>query len=112
MLRSLILGCLLAWGGPATAAETLARQIPGSVYEHDSGSIRVLDFGAWTVRIDGTDYEVARDVIVFDEGIESAFTLLSVGDAVQFTFERGADGMRRRLIRVVEVVDPERVEQH
>jgi hypothetical protein len=117
MVRSLIVALsLLASAGPAAAAtdatDAMARQIPRSVYEHRSGVVQTLDFGSYRARVEGVDYEVARDVVVFDDGLESAFTLLSVGDALEFTYEREMDGMRRRLIRVIEVVDPERLEQH
>lgn len=113
MVRSLTLALfLLAASGTSAAAEAMARQIPGSVFEHGSGVVQVLDFGRNEARIEGMRYEAAPDVVVFDDGLQSAFTLLSVGDAVQFTYERELGGMERRLIRVLEVVDPARLQQH
>lgn len=113
-MRTLLLTLLLLGATTAIQAAdtTLTGQLLQSVFRDTEGEIQKLDFADWEIVVDGLRYEVARDVIVFDDGLESAFTFLRTGSSARVTYEESAMEGGRRLVRIIETVPADQITRY
>lgn len=88
--KALLFGVLIA--GAVTTVPAFAAD--GDRVEVTQGEIQDLDFGTSTTVISGVSYAVAPDAKIEIAGTFGAFTLLTVGMDVEFSFRRYDDGRR------------------
>lgn len=103
--KALLFGVLMA--GAVTTAPAFAAD--GDRIEVTQGEVQALDFGTSTSVISGVSYAVAPDARIEIAGTYGAFTMLTVGMDVEFSFRRFDDG-RRVIIELEQLpgnVEPE-----
>lgn len=110
-MRQVLLTILLALAPVPGFSQgtTLPKLLVESVFQRQEGEIQALDFSNWTMIVEGLRYEVARDVAVYDDGLESAFTYLREGTTCRITYEQSRHGGLRRIVRIIETLPEDQI---